>query len=100
MSMSFSGKTKSIPAYCCLCECVSRTRRRSRLGFQTVDLFNAPGMATTLELGLQPDLDPAIDEPVAEQVGRQTQYVRIVMPAAHFGGKVVVASARPHSRKL
>src|SRR5437870_592731 len=48
-------------------------------------------MPAALEVGLQPDADHALDEFFAEQIGRETEDVGIIVPAAHLGSDAVVA---------
>ena len=57
------------------------------------DLLDPPRVAAAFELRLQPNLHHAVDQTVAEQIGRQAQHVGIVVQAAHLGGQIVVASS-------
>ena len=57
-------------------------------------------MATALEFGLEPDLHHAVDEPIAQQVGRKAEHVGVVVQAAHFGRQIVVAGGGPDAGEL
>src|SRR5262249_52334995 len=48
-------------------------------------------MATAFERDLQPQLDHALDEFLAQQIGREAQDVGVVMATAHLGGDAVMA---------
>ena len=53
-----------------------------RLFFQPRDFFDAPRMPASFEGRGQPNLDHAIDEPLAEHVGREAENIEIVVPPA------------------
>ncbi len=81
-----------------------KSRRTGRahpgLCFVHGDLVEAPRVASALEIGLQPDLDHAVDEPVTQQVGRKTKNVGVVVQPAHLRGQIVVAGGGTNARKL
>src|SRR5690242_15371302 len=68
--------------------------------FQLADLFDPPGVPAPFELGLDPDLDHAVDQSLAEHVGGKAEDVKIIVPAAHLGRQVVVARGGSNSPKL
>src|SRR5262249_4017042 len=50
--------------------------------------------------GFQPDAHHAVDQLFAQQVGRETQDVGVVMTAAHLSGDAVVAGGRADAAYL
>ncbi len=64
------------------------------------DLVDSSCVASTFEGRRKPDLEHAVDEPFAEEVGREAEDVEIVVPAAHFGRQIVVARSGPDSVDL
>src|SRR5687767_4552351 len=64
------------------------------------DLFEPPGVPAALELRLQPDAHHAVDQLVAQKVGRQTEDIAVIVPTAHFGGDAVVAWRRADADHL
>jgi len=70
------------------------------LRFVFGDFFNTSSVASAFEFGLEPDLDHAIDKSIAEQVGREAEDIRVVVPAAHFCRQVIVAIGCSDSMKL
>jgi hypothetical protein len=59
--------------------------------FELDYLGNTASMAASFKGSLQPKLDHALNEFFAQQIGRETQDVGIIMPPAHFGGNAVMA---------
>src|SRR5260370_33101124 len=62
----------------------------ARIVLKLLDFLDAPRVPAALEVGRQPDAHHAVDQLLAEQVGRQTQDVGVVVPPAHLGGDAVV----------
>ncbi len=65
--------------------------------FKFRDLRKTPGMSAPLELGSEPNIDHAVDQTLAKEIGREAQDVGVIVETAHFGGQIIVAGRRAHT---
>ncbi len=74
--------------------------RRFGLSFVVGDLADATRVAASFKRSRQPQFDHARCETISQQIGRQTQDVRVVVPSAHLGRQVVVAERGTNAPEL
>lgn len=64
------------------------------------NLHDAALVTAALESGRQPRVDDPLHERIADEVRRQAQHVRVVVPPGHHGRQLIVAQRRAHALDL
>src|SRR5438105_4802110 len=57
--------------------------------------FDTAGVPARFKFGLEPDPNHAIDQFAPQQIGRKTENIGVIVPAAHLGSNAVVTRGGP-----